>query len=121
MNLQFRRKAYDQAGSFAELISTRCALDANTLLTKGGDLLRVFKVQGQDYEGLDAAAMESSCQSMRAALKQLGDGITLYQVHIRRNGASVPAEVHPENPIVKRATENRHAFFQSKADRKSVV
>lgn len=115
VNLRVRSKAHDDAGALAELLAVRCAINSHTFLTKGGDLLRAFKVQGRDHEGLDAPAMESICQQMRAAVKHLADGITLYQVQIRRSGARVPAEIYTENPVLKRATENRNALFETKS------
>ena len=67
------RRDYDEAGSVNALLALWAFVDDGTFVTKAGDVGVVYRLQGQDYEGLDHAQRRQVVHRFEAALRLLGE------------------------------------------------
>ena len=67
------RREYDEAGSVNALLALWAFVDDGTFVTKAGDVGVVYRLQGQDYEGLDHAQRRHVVHRFEAALRLLGE------------------------------------------------
>ncbi len=108
-------KDYEQSGALNTRVAIAAAIDERTFLTKGGDLVMVLRLQGADYECLDASEIDEVARRFEAALRTVDDHFRLYQYVLKRDHAPVPARTH-ENPVVQQATASRIAYLQEKPE-----
>jgi type IV secretion system protein VirB4 len=109
-------KEWKEAGSFAAQMNLYGFWDEHAFLTKSGDLGRVLKIGGIDYESLDHAGLDYAVKRLEAAFRSLDDKCRLYQILFKRNHPSISHEEY-EDPLVHAAVEQRANFLNSKADR----
>jgi type IV secretory pathway VirB4 component len=109
-------KDWKEAGSFPEQINLYGFWDEDCFLTKSGDLGRVLKIGGVDYESLDHAGRDYAVKRLEAAFRALDENTRLYQILFKRNHPVIPHTEY-DNPLVKAAVEQRSAFLKSKSDR----
>ncbi len=109
------RKDWKEAGSFPAQVNLYGFWDEHTFLTKSGDLGRVLKIGGTDYESLDHAGRNYAVKRLEAALRSLDDRCRLYQILFKHNRPAIPHAEY-DSPLVRAAVEQRAAFLQSKAD-----
>jgi type IV secretory pathway VirB4 component len=80
------RREYDEAGSVNALLALWAFVDEGTFVTKAGDVGVVYRLQGQDYEGLDHAQRRHVVHRFEAALRLLGERSRVYQYFFKRQG-----------------------------------
>ena len=105
---------YDTSGALHSLIGVHQAVSDHVFLTKRGDLLVVARLEGLEYEGLDAPELNRACRQFESALKTLGEGFRLYQYVQKRATTSIPHQTYPELPVVNEAIANRVNFLSAK-------
>ena len=76
------RRDYDEAGSVNALLALWAFVDDGTFVTKAGDVGVVYRLQGQDYEGLDHAQRRHVVHRFEAALRLLGERTREYVMRI---------------------------------------
>ena len=82
------RREYDEAGSVNALLALWAFVDDATFVTKAGDVGVVYRLQGQDYEGLDHAQRRHVVHRFEAALRLLGERSRVYQVLLQASGSA---------------------------------
>jgi type IV secretion/conjugal transfer VirB4 family ATPase len=107
-------KDYQDAGAFNALVSVHSAIDDHTFLSKGGDLLALLAVRGVDYECLDPVQLDQIARRFESAARIFDENFRLYQYLVKHNSPAIPHSLS-ENPIVRKAVQNRIAFLQEKA------
>jgi type IV secretion system protein TrbE len=108
-------KDYREAGAFNALVNVQAAVNDNTFLTKSGDLFCVLKATGIDYEGRDPDQLDAMCRRFQSALPILDERFRIYQYLTKREGAPIPFQAYPDNPVLHQAVANRIDFFRQKA------
>ncbi|HEY1760656.1 MAG TPA: DUF87 domain-containing protein [Bryobacteraceae bacterium] len=108
-------KDYEESGALNARISITAALDAHTFLTKGGSLITILRLQGVDYECLDASEIDQIARRFEAALRTLDERFRLYQYVLKRDHAILPTREYA-NPVVQQATVSRIAYLQEKPE-----
>jgi type IV secretion system protein VirB4 len=108
-------KPYRETGSLNELVNLYGFIDAQTFLTKSGDVGTVLRVHGVDYECLDSAALDTTTKRLESALRLFDENFRVYQYLFKRNKPSIPFQKYA-NPIVNAAIENRMEYFRAKAE-----
>jgi hypothetical protein len=63
-------------------------VDDGTFVTKAGDVGVVYRLKGQDYEGLDHAQRRHVVHRFEAALRLLGERSRVYQYFLQTPGAA---------------------------------
>jgi type IV secretion system protein VirB4 len=109
-------KDHEESGAMSSLVSVQTALDDQTFLTKGGDLVTVMRVHGVDHECLDADQLDLITRRFESALRVLDDTIRLYQYLVKRDSPPIPSSTY-DNVIVRKAAESRSRYFDEKADK----
>src|SRR5258707_1044757 len=105
---------YREAGALDGLIPIHSVVDERTFLTKAGHLIQVLRVKGVDHECLDHSQLDHIARRFEAALRILPNGFRLYQMMLKRDHASLPAE-EPKNATVRQAVRNRIEYLQANA------
>ena len=108
-------KQYDEAAAWCSQINLFGFVDDEIFLTKSGDLGVVFAIDGVDYEGLDANAIDNVTRRLAAAFRIFDEKYRVYQYLFKRNQESIPFKTY-QNPIVNAAIESRIAYLRTKAE-----
>ena len=108
-------KQYDEAAAWCSQINLFGFVDDEIFLTKSGDLGIMFAIDGVDYEGLDANAIDNVTRRLAAAFRIFDEKYRVYQYLFKRNQESIPFKTY-QNPIVNAAIESRIAYLQTKAE-----
>src|ERR1700682_4695305 len=85
------RREYDEAGSVNALLALWAFVDDGTFVTKAGDVGVVYRLQGQDYEGLDHSQRRQVVHRFEAALRLLGERSRVYQYFFKRQAPPITA------------------------------
>ncbi len=107
-------KSYKETGALNENVSIYGFLDDHVFLTKRGDVGVVLEVEGVDYECLDHKQTDGLTKRLESALRLLGPQFRVYQLLFKVSHETIPHEAY-ENPVVKRAVDDRMAYFERKA------
>ena len=109
------RRDYDAAGSVNALLALWAFVDDSTFVTKAGDVGLVYRLYGQDYEGLDHAQRRHVVHQFEAALRLLDERSRVYQVpssngrlrRLRRPPARRPSLTRPfgRAPLISMARQ----------------
>jgi type IV secretion system protein TrbE len=86
-----------------------------TFLTKSGDLGKVLRIPGVDYESLDHSEQEYAVKRLEAALKAFGSGFHVYQYLFKSNRPEIPFASY-DDPVVEAAINQRRKFFEARRD-----
>jgi type IV secretion system protein VirB4 len=108
------RREYDEAGSVNALLALWAFVDGGTFVTKAGDVGVVYRLQGQDYEGLDHAQRRHVVHRFEAALRLLGERSRVYQYFFKRQAPPITASACA-SPVVDQAVRARAAHLNEKA------
>ena len=81
------RRDYDAAGSVNALLALWAFVDDSTFVTKAGDVGLVYRLYGQDYEGLDHAQRRHVVHQFEAALRLLDERSRVYQYLLQTAGS----------------------------------
>jgi len=93
-------KDYRESRALSVLVNVLAALDEQTFLTKGGDLLMVLAVEGQDYECLDASQLDETARRFESTIRVFDPHFRIYQYLMKHNHATIPARAY-DNPVVQ--------------------
>jgi type IV secretion/conjugal transfer VirB4 family ATPase len=105
-------KDYHESGALNARVNITAAIDERTFLTKGGGLVMMLRVEGVDYECLDASEIDHVARRFESALRTFGDDFRLYQYVLKRDHASIPSRTY-KNPVVQQATSSRIDYLQA--------
>ncbi len=108
-------KPWKEAASLNDHLNLYGFWNETTFLTKSGDLGRVLRVRGVDYESLDSGQQEYAVKRLEAALKAFGPGFHVYQYLFKSNRPEIPFRRY-DDPIVEAAIDQRRQFFEAKRD-----
>ena len=108
------RREYDEAGSVNALLALWAFVDEGTFVTKSGDVGVVYRLQGQDYEGLDHAQRRHVVHRFEAALRLLGGRSRVYQYFFKRQAPAIAAAACA-SPVVDQAVQARAAHLNEKS------
>ena len=108
-------KPWKEAASLNAHINLYAFWNETTFLTKSGDLGKVLRVPGVDYESLDSGEQEYAVKRLEAALKAFGPGFHVYQYLLKSNRPEIPFRRY-DDPIVETAIDQRRQFFEAKRD-----
>ncbi len=99
-------KDHREAGAFQALVSVQSVVGEGLLATKSGDLLKVLRVAGPDYECLDLEQLDSLARRFEAATRLFDERFRLYQYVFKRQlpPIALPVDGHP---VVREAHANR--------------
>src|SRR5215469_7625068 len=75
-----------------------------TFLTKSGDLGKVLRVTGVDYESLDYPEREYVVKRLEAALKNFGPGFHVYQYLFKTDRPEIPFARY-DNPVIQQSVD----------------
>ena len=81
LTLRAIRREYDEAGSVNALLALWAFVDDGTFVTKAGDVGVVYRLQGQDCEGLDhrpAATRRPSVRSCATVAGRAQPGVPVF-------------------------------------------
>src|SRR5262245_61921534 len=104
---------YRQAGAMNALIPLYGFVDEGVFLTKSGDVGMVLRLDGVDYECLDASQREAVTKRFEVALRLWDEHTRLSQYVLKRNRLAWPDVSHP-HPAVDALLRRRRTFFASK-------
>ena len=105
---------YHEAGAMSALIPLYGFVDESVFLTKNGDVGMVLRLDGVDYECLDAGQREAITKRFEVALRVWDEHTRLSQYVLKRNRLAWPDVSHP-HPAVDTLLRRRRAFLTSKA------
>ncbi len=105
---------YHEAGAMSALIPLYGFVDESVFLTKNGDVGMVLRLDGVDYECLDAGQREAIAKRFEVALRVWDEHTRLSQYVLKRNRLAWPDVSHP-HPAVDTLLRRRRAFLTSKA------
>jgi type IV secretion system protein VirB4 len=108
------RREYDDAGSVNGLLALWAFVDDDTFVTKAGDVGVVYRLQGQDFEGLDHAQRRQVVHRFEAALRLLGERSRVYQYFFKRQVAPIVA-APCASAIIDQAVQARAAHLNARA------
>jgi len=108
-------KDYEESGALNARVGITAAIDEHTFLTKGSELVMILRVQGVDYECLDASELDQVARRFESALRTLDEQFRLYQYVVKRDHTFIPSRLH-ENPVVQEAVAGRIAYLQEKPE-----
>lgn len=77
-------KAAAQESPLAAFVSAAAPVGSHDVVTRGGDLFRVFRLQGLAFEGADPAAIEEQHRALAAFVRNLPPGrsaVYLHRIH----------------------------------------
>ena len=94
----------------------RCGRSSTTgrFVTKAGDVGVVYRLHGQDYEGLDHAQRRHVVHRFEAALRLLGERSRVYQYFFKRQAPPITAAACA-SPVVDQAVQARAAHLNARA------
>jgi len=104
---------YQDAGSVNSLLAPWAFVDDHTFLTKAGHVGLVFRLDGVDYECLDATARRDAVHRFEAALRVLDEHCRVYQYLCKRRIDAIEAAVC-EDPVANDAIQRRAAFLNER-------
>ena len=105
---------YHEAGAMSALIPLYGFVDESVFLTKHGDVGMVLRLDGVDYECLDAGQRDAITKRFEVALRVWDEHTHLSQYVLKRNRLAWPDVSHP-HPAVDTLLRRRRAFLTSKA------
>ncbi|HEX2453136.1 MAG TPA: type IV secretion system DNA-binding domain-containing protein [Vicinamibacterales bacterium] len=108
-------KDYTESGALNVLVSVHAAIDEHTLITKGGALVLVLRVEGVDYECLDPEQLDHVARRFEAALRTFDERFRVYQYVLKRNRPPLASPDHV-NPVVQEAVADRIAHLNAKSN-----
>jgi type IV secretion system protein VirB4 len=106
---------YIKSGAMNAVIGLHSFIDNQVFLTKAGELGVVIRFPGIDFEGREAAEIDTIARRFEAAIRTFTEDHTLYQYLIKTR-APLPEPTDHANEVVREATRNRLQAFESKAD-----
>ena len=106
------RRDYDAAGSVNALLALWAFVDDSAFVTKAGDVGLVYRLYGQDYEGLDHAQRRHVVHQCEAALRLLDERSRVYQYFFKRQAPPISA-ASCASPVIDQAVRARAAPFTS--------
>ena len=101
-------KEYNDAASLASAIPLWGFIDEWTILTKGGELGVVYRLEGAEAECLEHAERRGIVHAFEQALKLLDERFRVYQYLVKRRVAHVPWTPHSHpfvNDVLRRRAE----------------
>jgi type IV secretion system protein TrbE len=104
---------YRHAGSVNSLLSVWGFVDEHTFLTKAGHLGVVYRLQGVDYECLEAAHRREVVHRFEAALRLLDDSTRVYQYLLKRRIAPITAPTC-DQPVAASAMRRRTDYLNAR-------
>ncbi len=107
------RRDFDDAGSVNALLALWAFVDDTTFVTKAGDVGVVYRLQGQDYEGLDHEARRAVVHRFEAALRLLDDSYRVYHYFFKRQAPPITA-ARCAAPVVDHAVQARAAHLNGR-------
>jgi len=108
------RRDHEAAGSVHALLALWAFVDDHTFVTKAGDVGVVYRLYGQDSEGLDHTQRRHVVHRFEAALRLLGERSRVYQYFFKRHAAPITAATCPA-PVVDPAVQARAAHLNARA------
>jgi len=108
------RRDFEQAGSVNALLALWAFVDDDTFVTKAGDVGLVYRLHGQDYEGLDHAQRRDVVHRYEAALRLLDEECRVYQYLFKRRVPPITA-APCALPVVHQAVQARAAHLNARA------
>jgi integrase len=106
-------KDYSEAGSFNVLLPYLAALDNYTFLNKSGDMAQFLRMEGVDYECMDAGQRDQVARRFESVLRNLDENYCIRQFVLKRDDVPIPSRPH-DNKVVQQATASRIAYLQGK-------
>ncbi|HWB83492.1 MAG TPA: hypothetical protein VG675_05100 [Bryobacteraceae bacterium] len=97
------------------LLNIHCAVDEHTFLAKGGELLRVLRAKGVDYECLDHSQLDRVARRFESAVRNFSADFRIYQVLLKRDHAPLPYR-HYENAVVEAAIQDRIEYLRRNSE-----
>jgi len=107
------RRDFEAAGSVNALLALWGFVDDTTFITKAGHVGVVYRLQGQDYEGLDHEARRAVVHRYEAALRLLDDSYRLYHYLCKRRAPAITA-ARCAAPIIDNAVRARAAHLNGR-------
>src|SRR5689334_15081254 len=104
---------YDRAGGVNSLLAPWGFVDDETFLTKAGHVGVVYRVEGADYECLDAAQRREIVHRCEAALRVLDESCRVYQYLCKRRIDAIVASPCRQ-AVVQAAVEQRAHYLNSR-------
>ena len=102
------RREYDEAGSVNALLALWAFVDEGTFVTKAGDVGVVYRLQGQDYEGLDHAQRRHVVHRFEAALRLLSEHSRMYQYFFKRQAPPITAAACASSVVIRPCGRGPH-------------
>lgn len=109
-------KDYQTSGSVNSLVNLFGFIDEQVFLTKSGDVGVVLRIQGRDYECLDAADLNHIARRFEATLRAFDPQFRLYQYIVKRDSVQIPHQNEYDNALVQEAALSRVEYLEDKAD-----
>jgi type IV secretion system protein VirB4 len=109
-------KDYRDSGAVNAVVNLFGFIDEHVFLTKSGEVGIVLKVDGRDYECLDAVELNEITRRFEGCLRSFDPSFRIYQYLIKRHSASVPHGRQYDNPVVREAVSSRIQYLEAKAD-----
>ncbi len=108
------RRDVERAGSVNALLALWAFVDDQTFVTKAGDVGVVYRLRGQDYEGLDHDQRRHVVHQYEAALRLLDDRTRVYQYLVKRQIPAITA-ARCASRVVDEAVQARAAHLNARA------
>lgn len=108
-------KDYQESGAVNACVNLFGFVDEHVFLAKSGELGVVLKVQGRDYECLDAFELDHITRRFEGALRSFDPAFRVYQYLIKRDSARIPHQSGYDNPVVREAIFSRIEYLEGKA------
>jgi len=108
-------KPWKETGDLCSRINLYGFWNENTFLTKSGALGCVLKLDGIDYESIEAQKQVQLVQRLERALKTLGPDYHVYEYFFKHNHPEIPFATY-DDELLDSAIKQRRAFFEAKAD-----
>ncbi len=109
-------KDYRESGAVNTFVNLFGFVDEQVFLTKSGEVGLVLKVQGRDYECLDALELNHLTRRFEAAVRSFDPNFRLYQYLIKRDSARIPHHESYDNRVVQEAVLSRAEYLEGKAE-----
>jgi type IV secretory pathway VirB4 component len=109
-------KDYRDSGAVNSFVNLFGFIDDQVFLTKSGEVGIVLKVDGRDYECLDAVELDDITRRFEASVRSLDGAYRIYQYLIKRDSAQIPRSAEYANPVVNEAVSSRVEYLEGKAN-----
>ena len=106
-------KDYSDSGALHALVNIDRAIDDQTFLTKGGDLVTILRVRGVDAECLEPLEIDQIVRRFGSAIRTFNEQVRIYQYLVKRNCGPIPISAY-DAPVVREAVERRAADLDAK-------